>query len=489
MTLRVSSNYTHSFWLFLIAVTVVRLFVAPVLGTAPQESYYWNYSEHPDLSYFDHPPMTAYLIYLFTGIFGDNAFGVHFSAIFVSVILALALFYFINILFDEKTAFWAVVVASTTFIFALGSLIITPDAPLLLFWLLVMVSMYQSVRSGRNLWWILTGVFLGSAFVSKYTAVFALVGAFLYLVVSKQRRVYLRTAGPFLTLVAALIVSLPVIIWNYQHGWASFGFQSGRRATDLVSLHPDYFFGFIGSQIGVLAIFLMPLFIWGIIKAISKVKNDQRLALLFWFCIPTLIFFVAISPLTYVKMNWLAPAYLSGFPLALYFYFRSTRRSLKNYGIFALTFSVMFTVVVHIVALVPWFGIGRADTINGFKELSARVDEIKKDFENQGQLFICGYEYKTASQLRFYLEGQPETCSNNIVGKRGLAYDYWSDPDTLVGRNCIFVYDERNRYKEPEKLSVFFEHVGGPEVLTVTRGGKKITDFYIYRCYRYRGIR
>ncbi len=488
MSLRVLSNYTRGFWLFLIAITVVRLFIALFLGPAPQETYYWNYSKHLDLSYFDHPPMTAYLIYLFTSIFGDNAFGIHFSAVFISVILAIALFYFVNALFDERMAFWAVVVSSTTFIFALGSLIITPDAPLLLFWILMMISLYQSIRSGRNLWWILTGVFLGAAFVSKYTAVFAIAGAFLYLVVSKQRRFFLKTVGPFLSLVAGLIVSLPVIIWNYQHDWASFGFQSGRRAAGLSLLRPDYFFGFIGSQVGITAIFLMPLFIWGIIKAVGKVKDDQNLALLFWFCIPTLTFFIAISPLTYVKMNWLAPAYLSGFPLALYFYFRSMRRSLKNYGIFALTFSVVVTVAVHFLALFPIFGIGRADTINGFKELSARVDEIKKDFEDREQLFICGYEYKTASQLRFYLEGQPETCSNNIVGERGLAYDYWSNPDTLIGWNCIFVYDERNRYKEPEKLSVFFEHVEGPEVLTVTRGGKKITDFHIYRCYKYRGL-
>jgi hypothetical protein len=187
-------------------------------------------------------------------------------------------------------------------------------------------------------------------------------------------------------------------------------------------------------------------------------------------------------------MNWLAPAYLSGLPLALHFYFNSAKRSLKTYGVFALAFSVMVTVMVHILVLLHGFGLGRADTINGFKELSARVDEIKKGLESQGQLFICGYEYKTASQLRFYLKGQPETCSNNIVGKKGLAYDYWSDPDTLAGHNCIFVYDERNRYKEPKLLSVFFEFVEGPEVLTVTRGGKKITDFYIYKCYRYKGV-
>jgi len=89
--------------------------------------------------------------------------------------------------------------------------------------------------------------------------------------------------------------------------------------------------------------------------------------------------------------------------------------------------------------------------------------------------------------LRFYLAGQPETFSNNVVGKRGLAYDFWSNPDTLIGKDCVFVYDKRNPYNGSKPIQEFFEMVDGPEILTVSRGGQKITDFYIYKCYKYRG--
>ena len=41
-----------------------------------QESYYWCYAQKPDLSYFDHPPMVAWLIWLGTACFGDGAWGI-----------------------------------------------------------------------------------------------------------------------------------------------------------------------------------------------------------------------------------------------------------------------------------------------------------------------------------------------------------------------------------------------------------------------------
>jgi 4-amino-4-deoxy-L-arabinose transferase-like glycosyltransferase len=487
LTSAVSNKYDQYIWWFIIGVTAVRMIMAIFLGVAPQEAYYWNYSKHLALSYFDHPPMTAYLIYFFTGIFGDNNFGVHFSAIFISFMLMIVIYHFVKSIFDSRVAFWTVIVGGTTIIFALGGLIITPDAPLLLFWMLGMFGLYQADKTGDIKWWLLGGIFLGCAMVSKYTAAFAILGALLYLVTSRNRLKHFASPGPYLAAILAAIVFLPVVIWNYQHDWASFGFQSSRRVSEAVMLRLDYFFGFLGTQIGILAIFLLPLFIWAIIKALKYLNDNARVALFFWFAVPTAVFFTLISPVVYVKMNWLAPAYLSALPLAVYFYFGSSNRFLKSYGKFAVIFSIAITVLVHVLVLFPNFTFGRGDTINGWEQLAGEVEKIEKEFPSGEKIFICGYAYKTASELRFHMKGHPETFSNSIVGRQGLAYDFWSNPDTLVGKNCIFVYDRRNSYGGD--LNDYFARVEAPETLTIKRGGRKITDFYIYRCYNYRGIR
>lgn len=486
LTLPPSNNYDRRFWIFITAITVFRLIVAFFLGAAPQEAYYWNYSQHPALSYFDHPPITAYMIRLFTGLFGNNAFALHFTAIFISVILSIVMYRFVSTLFDKRVAFWSVIASSTAFIFALGSIIVTPDGPMLLFWLLFMMAFYQAANSDSLKWWLISGIFLGAAFSSKYTACFAGLGALIYLAISPERHKYLLTTGPYLMALTALIVFMPVIVWNIQNDGASFRFQSSHRAAEAVRLRFDYLGAFIGTQFAMLGLFLMPVFIWGVAHAIRLIKNPIFQFFL-CFTVPLIVFFAAISPLVYVKMNWIAPAYLSGIALAVYFTFASQNRFWFAYAKFALIFSIVLTAAAHILVFIPLVGFGKADTIHGWSELAAQVRGVQETMNSQPGLFICGYEYKTASELKFCLPGQPEIVSNNIVGENGLAYDYWCDPDTLIGRDCIFVYDLRNPFKG--QFGRYFQRVERDRIFTVTRGNKKITEYYIYRCYNYRGVK
>ena len=54
----------------------LRILAAFLIDLAPQETYYWNYAEHPALSYFDHPPMIAWIIGAGQFFLGKNALGV-----------------------------------------------------------------------------------------------------------------------------------------------------------------------------------------------------------------------------------------------------------------------------------------------------------------------------------------------------------------------------------------------------------------------------
>ncbi len=50
--------------------------MAAVLPLSFDEAYYWLWSKHLALSYYDHPPVIAYAIRAGTLLFGDTAFGV-----------------------------------------------------------------------------------------------------------------------------------------------------------------------------------------------------------------------------------------------------------------------------------------------------------------------------------------------------------------------------------------------------------------------------
>jgi 4-amino-4-deoxy-L-arabinose transferase-like glycosyltransferase len=226
--------------------------------------------------------MAAYLIKL-TTLFGSSAFSVHLAAILMSVLMSLAIFKLTSNLFNEKTAFWTTVSINFAFIYALGGLIITPDVPMLLFWVLSMYACYEISKSNGAFWWILLGIFVGAGFISKYPMVFAGLGAFVFFVSSRERIKWFLTPWPYLSLISAIIVALPVIIWNYQHDWSSFLFQTQRRAGEMARFRPDYFFGFIGTIIGIYGIIPIPILIAGIWNSVKDEFKEKSTAYLFHF--------------------------------------------------------------------------------------------------------------------------------------------------------------------------------------------------------------
>ena len=52
--------------LFVGILALWRLYLSSQLQLHPDEAYYWLWSHRLDLSYFDHPPMVAYFIWLTT---------------------------------------------------------------------------------------------------------------------------------------------------------------------------------------------------------------------------------------------------------------------------------------------------------------------------------------------------------------------------------------------------------------------------------------
>ena len=475
---------------FLSGITVFRLVYATILPIAPQEAYYWNYSRHPALSYLDHPPMAAYFIKL-TTLLGTSAFTVHLAAIVLSVLMSLAIFRLADLLFDSETAFWSVVTINLAFIYALGGVIITPDTPMLLFWVMTMIACYYIAFGGGTAWWILLGIFLGAGFDGKYTMAFAGLGVFLFFLFSKERvKVFLKP-GPYIALICAFLVVLPVILWNYQNDWASFLFQTQRRAGEMTEFRPDFFFGFIGTMIGIYGILPIPLLLAGISDSIKKAFIEKKInhALLIWFSLPLVLFLLPVAARSWVKMNWTAPAFIGWFiaGTAYYHKYSPSKKWVRVWGKVSVGFLVFSFLAVHIIFVLPGVYLGKGDYTAGWEDLAAKVDSIRTEMPEP--YFICGYEYKTASLLAFHLDGHPETVGNNIVGRPGLQYDFWTDPDTLTGYNAIFVYDDRVKYQTPERLSELFESVLPEEILSVKKGGKKLTDFHILRCYDYKGLK
>ena len=493
----------------ILGTTIFRLIYINLLNLAPQEAYYWNYSRHLALSYLDHPPMLAYLIFIFTHLGKQNEFFVRISCVLVSFGLTYLTYLIGKLLFDPKVGFFSALLLNSILIFSLGAIIATPDTPMIFFWVLSFYFFSKLILTQEKKWWYLSGMSTGFGLLSKYTAVFIIFSVFLYLVFSKQNRRWLLSKEPYLALLLAILIFSPVIIWNAQNHWASFLFQSSRRAKELTSFSAWYFFGYLGAQIGVVSPLIYLSLIYAVIKSgiigfkrkttkspphpLPKGEgecplNEKSLLCFFW-SFPIILFFTLVATKYWVKMNWVSAGYFSASIslVALFFQFlEKGEKWVKTWGISALILSLIFVLIAHILPIMKFIPVSSSlDTVTGWEELAKRVEREKSKMK-EGTI-VVGYGYKVPSEIAFYSSSQLETYSNNIVGENGLQFDFWSNPNDFLGKDAIFVYDQRERYKNPENLKNFFASVEETEPLKIYRGGKVLTTFHIFKCYEYKG--
>lgn len=191
-----NNKYFKYFLIFLIVISLARLFILSGFNLVPQEAYYWLYTKHPALSYFDHPPACSYTIWIFTHFFNDSEFAVRIGMLFYSVGTILFLFILSKDYFsDVQKAYESILFLNLTIFFNLHSVVATPDAPLLFFWSGAMYFFYRAVFF-KDKWkdWILGGIFSGFALLSKYTAAFIFLNLALFLVWSKQWKKFFNSS-------------------------------------------------------------------------------------------------------------------------------------------------------------------------------------------------------------------------------------------------------------------------------------------------------
>ena len=502
----------------ILGTTLFRLIYINIPNLAPQEAYYWNYSRHLALSYFDHPPMLAWLIFIFTHIGKQSEFFVRIACVLISAGLTYLSYLIGESLFDRKVGFFSALTLNSILIFSLGAIIATPDTPMILFWILSFYFFSRLILTQKKKWWYLLGISTGLALLSKYTAIFIVVSVFLYLLFSKHNRKWLLSKEPYLALILTIFIFSPVIIWNAQNNWASFLFQSSRRAGELHPFSAWHFFGYLGAQLGVVSPLIYLSLIYAIIisgiigfrrkvmsespphpnpptdftpfnlpKGERELEENENFLLCFCWSFPVILFFTLLAAKYWVKINWVSAGYFSASIAGVALFFRFVeegKRWIKLWGISALIVSLLFVVVAHILPIMKSIPVSSSlDTITGWKELAVRVEK-EKDQMRDGTM-VVGYGYKVPSEIAFYTS--LETYSNNILGEDGLQFDFWSDPNDFIGKDAIFVYDEREKYKDPERLKNFFASVEELEPLKIYRAGKILTTFHIFKCYEYKG--
>jgi len=305
------------FWVILLAF-LFHLLLALKAGVVADEAYYWSWSLHPRLSYFDHPPMIAWSLWVTTHLLGVNKLGIRILPLILSLLISLALYRMgKEILLDRWAGLWAVLLANASLLFSAGSFLVTPDTLVIFFFLMAVWHFYRAIERQSDWSMLGAGLWFGLGLLSKYTMV--LLGPLLlvFLLLDPKGRAWFRKPSLWGAGLLSLLIFSPVIYWNSTHDWMSFRFQwhHGMQAHQMSPVAG--FLDYLGSQIGVMTpIAYLFILAAGILIPVRFFKRMSRPLLYLWITsYPILLFFAYSSLKAKVEANWPVEGYLTAFLL------------------------------------------------------------------------------------------------------------------------------------------------------------------------------
>jgi 4-amino-4-deoxy-L-arabinose transferase-like glycosyltransferase len=430
------------------AMTVLRIAWAHQIELRTDEAYYWTWSKEHVLSYLDHPPMVAWFIRIGTAMFGDTNFGVRFAGIVAMFCMQLLLADIVRrVTHDWRAVVFALLFPEAALYYGLLMAKVAPDTALIPFAVATIWSLVRLAESGDLRWWLATGVFAGLSLLSKFTGVMLVPAVLAFMLVPDWRWRQLRSPYPWAAALIALLIFSPVLIWNYQHDWATFRFQS-VRATTSYGLSLRTFGDFIGLQWGLVGFVLFPVVLTGVaLTAWRGYRAREPVAILLSTAVIIPFAYFLVKSLTLrVGDTWPMFLWPAGFAAAAINVAVLPRENWRAGIIRATPFwattsivtGIGFIVIVFFYyAATPWNFISRIDPVGSEANFDALAARVQTELDKTGATWIATTDYRTNSMLRWYFRGRVPVIE---VTERGR-FQGFADPgiDRIKGHPGLYV--------------------------------------------------
>ena len=154
------NNFLLLFILLILSTRIVSLFLSNI-ELQGDEAQYWYWSTYFDWGYYSKPPLIAWVISIFTSLFGDSVFIIKLPSLIAHFITSIVLFY-LGKSFNKSNeeSLWLSVSYLLFFAVSLSSNIISTDPFLLLFWTLSLLFLNKLNKHQSIKFIILTSIFV-----------------------------------------------------------------------------------------------------------------------------------------------------------------------------------------------------------------------------------------------------------------------------------------------------------------------------------------
>jgi 4-amino-4-deoxy-L-arabinose transferase-like glycosyltransferase len=511
-----SSGRAKEFWLLFAFLTILTLLRLCYLGSrelAPDEAYFYLWSQHPAVCYYDKGPGVAMAAFLTTSALGQNEFGVRVSSPFFMLGASISLYLLAKKMFDGNVGLWTVIGANAVPIFNVGAETLTVDPASVFFWSLSLLTFWKALNAtdGGSRYWLLTGTVIGLGFLWKWVNCLQLISVILVLGFAPARRVYFRRRQFYLLVAAFAICAALPVYWNSQRGWATLSHLQARANLDRpVGFHPTELLIFVAQHFAVYSpLICLGLFIT-LASAIRSHKSDFRVYYLLSFAGPVLVLYSLLSINKAALPNWTATAFLSlGILAAADWRERIARRpSLSKWAVAAVVVAFLSSIVILDTNLLRTAGMRipyRYDPsarLEGWTTLAQRVASVRTQCEGhlRSRLFLIAGQTQLAAEISFYLRPPVEAPGHPPVYLVAKAYpenqfSFWpsynQDPAdsgiSFQNRDALYIDGKPDALLTPRELRATFSRIEWLSPIEIKKDGEVLRKVRVLLCIGYHG--
>lgn len=402
-------NSSKIFWIFALSHgilwTIIPFLTDPTLPLDVIEGLTWG--QEWQLGYHKHPIMYPWLLELFAIIFRRSDVAPYLLSQICVVTAFFAMWKFAEKITKPELALISVLLLEGIYYHNFTSPEFNVNVAELPFWGLTILFTWKGIKEHSIKSWILCGVFTGLGFLSKYIFLFLSIAIMVMLIFCKDFRKSLKTPGPYLAGLIALIIVTPHLIWVVQNDFITITYGINRTQTAGSSIanhfyHPVKFV--VGQSVIIIPSILMLLSLKGKPDIVYEKDPSVKRFLLF-ITIGPVIILTAVSGMFGWKIRsmWGTPLFLSSGITLVYFF--SEFLDLNKLKKFKTAFLIIFSVSLIAYGSVSVFGpsfTGRGKRIHfPGKKLVESAQSKWSSFTNQPLEIIIG-PFWEAGNIAYY---------------------------------------------------------------------------------------
>lgn len=499
-----ATSFKKEVLVLIVTGMLFRWIAAGVTELGNDEAYYWLYSQYMQWNYFDHPPMVAVWIRLFTFnlLFHHEAF-IRLGSVAGCALATWFMYKTAATIHSEKAGWYTACLFNSSFYVSVtAGIYMLPDSPQIVFWtwsLWMIARLMDDEKSWRN--WLLLGIATGFCMLSKVHGMFIWSGLILFMLL--QKRKWLNYPQFYCSVLITIIIASPILIWNIQHDFINYRFHSNRVSLFSTDWNMKYFLMQLIGQITFNNPVNVLLIVWASFRSVNK-KPTAVIAfqLIAW---PLVLLLILMSLTRETFPHWSGPAYVTLTPLAGIALANKIRISWFP-KVIRLGIIVMVLVVTSGIMLINHYPgtwgsraaehLGKGDNtldMFGWKEAGNKFaawyrQGIKAGSIKAGTPMVC--LFWSGAHVEFYF-GRPAGMYMIGLGPVNLIHQYfWTNQQRsnhvmLNDAFCIIPSDQA--WPALQNFYAYYQNIYLVKSFEIVRNNKPVHDFLVYRLHGFKG--